>query len=369
MTRNAILLILIIGFGAFYPLKSTKKVKAVLLAATAVIAFKFHIFALFGARFFSVPDLPGWLLQLSSLGFAAELFFVLFLVPALAFRAVRRIFCRAWRKPVDGKIDLALLTAAFVLAGIGLYGGSRKPEIRHCRMEIRNLPPQADNFRIALLSDLHADNRCTPRDMREIVERTNALNPDLIVIVGDFVDGSVARRGDTLKELDFLHAPCGVYGVTGNHEYYSGYGEWVDFLGRHGVEILENRNVELPVGLTLAGIPDIREKPDDAPPPDLNAALAGAEHPVILLSHRPKIAPEAAEKGCVLLLSGHTHGGLFPGLRAMVEKVNGGFVAGNYTLGEMKIYVSSGTGIWGGFPIRFDTEPEITLLTLTPSAP
>ena len=85
---------------------------------------------------------------------------------------------------------------------------------------------------------------------------------------------------------------------------------------------------------------------------------------VLLLAHRPGQAWGAAQKGVTMQLSGHTHGGMVYGLDWLVGRFNGGYVSGLYEFGGMKLYVSNGTSIWNGFPIRLGHESEITLLTL-----
>ena len=101
--------------------------------------------------------------------------------------------------------------------------------------------------------------------------------------------------------------------------------------------------------------------------PSLDKALKGVPEktPVILLNHRPSAdARKAAEKGVALQLSGHTHGGMMLGLNLFVKMFNSGFVSGWYQVDAMLLYVSNGTGIWNGFPVRIGCPSEITVLTL-----
>ncbi|MBO4793944.1 MAG: metallophosphoesterase, partial [Deltaproteobacteria bacterium] len=93
-------------------------------------------------------------------------------------------------------------------------------------------------------------------------------------------------------------------------------------------------------------------------------AGASTEAVKILLSHRPAIAREAAKHGVSLQLSWHTHGGMIRGMDLLVARFNGGFVAGHYQVGALQLYVSRGSGIWNGFPVRIGVPAEITLLHL-----
>ena len=100
--------------------------------------------------------------------------------------------------------------------------------------------------------------------------------------------------------------------------------------------------------------------------PNLEKALAGApaDAPVILLAHQPKFARANAAYGVDLQLSGHTHGGQMIGFDQIVASQNEGFLRGLYTVGGMRLYVSPGTGLWTGFPVRIGVPSEIARLVL-----
>lgn len=116
----------------------------------------------------------------------------------------------------------------------------------------------------------------------------------------------------------------------------------------------------------LAGIIDEAAAEFGGAVPDLSAALSGIDTSgkIILMSHRPDNAPQSATAGVSLQLSGHTHGGMVYGFDKLIAKANNGFVSGLYDIGHMSLYVSNGTGIWNGFPIRLGKPSEITVLTL-----
>ncbi|MBO4632639.1 MAG: metallophosphoesterase, partial [Lentisphaeria bacterium] len=225
---------------------------------------------------------------------------------------------------------------------------------------------QAEGMRVAVLADLHADRVTRAPRIRRIVEQTNSLRPDLTVILGDLVDGTVEQRSGELLPLRELHAKYGVYAVPGNHEYYSGYVHWRKFFTAQGLRMLENSQVRLPAGIYLAGVTDPAAQSFGEAVPDLKKALHGIPRDsfILLLAHRPVHAENAAQDGISLQLSGHTHGGMIRGLDWIVSRFNGGFVSGLYDVGGMKLYVSNGTGIWNGFPVRLGRDSEITLITL-----
>ena len=134
--------------------------------------------------------------------------------------------------------------------------------------------------------------------------------------------------------------------------------------------MLDNRSVELPCGISVGGVTDLAAlRFPDFPNPDVRGVAESASvRPLVLLSHQPKLAVEAAQCGVALQLSGHTHGGMLPGLSSLVSASNRGFVSGMYKVGAMHLYVSNGTGIWSGFPIRLWCPPEIAVITLRRAA-
>jgi predicted MPP superfamily phosphohydrolase len=204
--------------------------------------------------------------------------------------------------------------------------------------------------------------------LRRVVEQVNALQPDLIAVTGDLVDGSVRTLRDEVAPLSELRAPLGVYYVTGNHEYYHGGAAWTAEVARLGLTVLHNehRVVErAQARLVVAGVTDHeggRMDPAHACRPDL--ALAGALEgvPRLLLAHQPRTAFLAKGLGVDLQLSGHTHGGqMFPFM--FFVKLQQPVIRGLATIAGVRVYTSRGTGYWGP-PLRLGPAPEITELTL-----
>jgi len=275
------------------------------------------------------------------------------------FAPARRVF---FSRFVAGFASLFALS----LSALGLHSALGGIVIRRVRIALRNLPahPTGQPYRLVQLSDLHVSAQIGVDFVREIVEKTNALAPDTIVITGDLVDGGIPELGPHLDPLRELRAKDGVYTVTGNHEYISGANEWVAHFATLGLRVLRNERIALPL-FDLAGIDD-----DVGPSwladhgPDLKKALAGrnADRPVVLLAHRPTQLPNAAEYDVDLQLSGHTHGGQIKPLHVLEAP----YVWGLYQLKKTILYVSAGTGYWGP-PMRLGTEAEITLLELVPA--
>ena len=221
-------------------------------------------------------------------------------------------------------------------------------------------------MRIVMLTDLHIDSVNRGDKLQQIVAAVNSYLPDLVVITGDVVDGTVQQRGRDVAFLKHLHTQYGVYGVPGNHEYFSGYAEWMEFFRSINLQMLENTHCELPNGIYLAGITDRAARRRGLPMPDVEKSLQGIDKNAftILLAHRPAYADTASKLGADLQLSGHTHGGMIYGLDKIVARLNDNFAAGSYKVNDMLLYVSSGTMIWSGFPFRLGSSSEITVITL-----
>lgn len=259
-----------------------------------------------------------------------------------------------------------------VVIGLGswsLFEGLRAVAVKRVTVRLAKLPRSLSGYTIVQLSDVHVGPTIGRAFVEQIVRKANAASPDLIVITGDLVDGSVEALGALVEPLRELHAPDGVFFVTGNHEYYSGADEWIAYLESLGIRVLRNERLALrdggAGGLDLAGVDDWTAK--DLVPHhghDLPKALAGRDEAraLVLLAHQPKSVVEAARRGVDLVLSGHTHGGqLFP-FNYLVG-LDQPFVAGLHLHEGTHIYVSCGTGYWGP-PMRLAAPAEITRIEL-----
>jgi predicted MPP superfamily phosphohydrolase len=269
------------------------------------------------------------------------------------------------------KVSLALLVAAASLSGQSLYQAARVPKLAKTEIVLNSWPKSLDGLTMAILADAHISRFFDRPWVEATVDLTMAEKPDLILLPGDMIDGSVAQRAEDVAPLAKLAAPYGVYASVGNHEYYSGLKEWLKAFEKLGLKVLYNSHVVVfPQGapLILAGVTDLTalEPRFNLPGPDLAKALADSpKAPVILLEHRPVRARQNALDGRVTLqISGHTHGGMLPVLKSLVAKVNDGFVVGWYDVGDLKLFVHPGLGLWNGFPMRLFDPSEITLLTI-----
>ena len=300
---------------------------------------------------------------------------VMLLLPTLwafdLYRGGRRL---VGKRPVDPERRRALArgAAAFTALGtasISVANALAPPDLERVDVPIKGLPDALDGFTIAQLSDIHVGPTIGVELMTSLVERVNALKPDLVAVTGDLVDGSVARLGRHTAPLGDLKSRHGTYFVTGNHEYYSGAAEWIAELERLGLKVLRNERVALQHDgaiLDVLGTDDWRAKGMlEGHGHDLKAAAAGrdTQRTSLLLAHQPKAIHDAAAHAIDLMICGHTHGGqLFPAnlLIKLIQPYSRGLHAHTE---RTWIYVHKGSGYWGP-PMRLAANAEIALLTL-----
>jgi predicted MPP superfamily phosphohydrolase len=274
----------------------------------------------------------------------------------------------AWSGWVRDSAVLALGVAA-VATLFGFYLARRVAPVVEVRVPIEDLPAALEGFTIAQISDVHVGPTIKGDFVERVVQRVNSLEPDVVAITGDLVDGPVQKLAPHTQPLEALRSRHGTYFVTGNHEYYSGADAWIAELRRLGARVLVNDHVVIEhdgAALALAGVTDYSAHHfDRTHRSDPARALAGAPGDAVkvLLAHQPRSAPEAARAGFDLQLSGHTHGGQFWPWMYFV-RFQQPFTAGLERLGRMWVYVSRGTGYWGP-PMRFGSPSEITRITLT----
>ena len=364
----SVILLGLLVWRVIWPLKVKWYFKVLPALPLAAGALKFQWFLVLGGHFFA-PDLPDAVILGGAWLHGAFYFLVGFW---LICEAVR-LFFRKKAQSFWNRINLGLCVAAGILSALALAGGAAEPRLTRYTVELKNLPPAAEGMTIVFLTDLHVDHTVKPEKIARLVKRVNALKPHLIALGGDLMDGSPARCGKALAELDKLDAPLGVFGVPGNHEFYSGLEPWLAFFRRSKVRLLFNESVRLPNGVYLAGTGDkAAEHFFDDPRlqetygENVPTALAGIPEGscTVLLAHRPKTALNSAGTGVGLQISGHTHGGMVLGLDLLVALFNGGWVSGRYEAQGMTLLVSNGTWLWRGFPLRLGRPGEILLITL-----
>jgi hypothetical protein len=263
--------------------------------------------------------------------------------------------------------DAAMVTVAGVYTVAGA-AHARRAVVTHTVVDLPRAPAGLDGMRIVQISDLHAGYTISAAYVAEIVHQANALEPDLIVLTGDLVDGPQRVIDSLLAPLAGLRARHGVMAITGNHEYYWDVELAVAAIRRIGADVLLNEHRIVRHGdatLVVAGIVDPKAiDVHAAQVPDLDAALRGAPEGAtrLLLAHRPSTASTALANGVDLQLSGHLHGGqCFP--VSWLMRAFEPYVAGLYRIDTLRLYVSRGTGYLNP-PNRLGCPAEIAELTL-----
>jgi predicted MPP superfamily phosphohydrolase len=267
-------------------------------------------------------------------------------------------------------------------AGVVLYPG----EIERHWIEVTNrefilpgLSPGMDGMRVVQLSDIHLDEFTEPYFLRQVVDRVNRLQPDMVFLTGDYVSDMLGNKAyaikaawqcaDILREIQCKR----IYAILGNHDIAVDAKEVTAAIESIGIPML--RNAYLPLDFAggriwLAGLDDITE---GHPDPDLaipKSIRNRPNEPIVLLCHAPDYADtlltHPAAKSVGLMLAGHTHGGqirlpLFGALELPVWGRK--YVEGAFQLGGMQLYVNRGIGTIG-VPFRLNCPPEITVHTL-----
>jgi predicted MPP superfamily phosphohydrolase len=262
---------------------------------------------------------------------------------------------------------LAVALGVLPLLGWGLFR-ARRPVLERRRVAVKSLPEALEGLRIVQISDLHLGPTLGRAFLRKVVDRVNALAPDIVAVTGDLVDGFVPTLRDEVAPVADLKGRLGVFYVTGNHEMYYGAAAWEAEVARLGLTVLHNEHRVLSHGgaqLVLAGITDHDGGHFSlAHAPDAARAFAGAREgvPRILLAHQPRSARHAAPFRVDLQLSGHTHGGqIFPFM--FLVRLQQPVIRGLREISGVPVYTHRGTGYWGP-PLRIGASPEIAELTL-----
>ncbi len=314
-----------------------------------------------------IPDSPALYFITSSFIGMTFMLFVVAVIYDLTLTVSRRVpVDHSRRKTLKLIFDITMLVAAFAYLLRGLSQGIKFPQLNRVNVAIKDFP--LDEFHIVQISDVHVGRTIRREFIEKLVEKTNQLEADIVVITGDLVDLPITRIEYDLYPLKDLNAPT--YFILGNHEYFHGAGEILAYIRELGIRPLLNEHVQLGKGdrqFNLVGINDIIGQRVKLYPPDVDAAYQGLqqEKPCVVLAHQPRMINEMKNYRCDLMLSGHTHGGqIFPfGLLVMAAQP---YLAGLHQHNaHTKIYVSRGTGYWGP-PLRFLAPSEITSLTLTP---
>jgi predicted MPP superfamily phosphohydrolase len=255
-----------------------------------------------------------------------------------------------------------VLGGSLVAVGIGAAAAFRGPRIERVDLPVAGLHPDLDGLRIVQISDLHVGPNIGRRYVERVVELTRSLRPDLVVLTGDIVDGPVERLAPHVAPLAELAKGGSAYFILGNHDCYAGAESWIAHFREMGMRVLLNSHEVVRKGNARLLVGGVVDPAYGRLRPEISIAGEPADFR-LLLAHNPRLAPLGAAAGFDLQLSGHTHAGQFFPWTLAVRLVHAPHVAGLSREGNMTVYVSAGTGTWGP-PVRFGTNPELTLVRL-----
>lgn len=236
-------------------------------------------------------------------------------------------------------------------------------ETKEITIESDQIPANFNGKKIVFLSDIHAGPSYSQERLNNLVNQVNALNPDLILLGGDYVSGEDEYVNSTFESLSKLQAPYGVYAVLGNSDPQ--YTTWealnqspINDIGNMGTWIGNNEGK-----IRIGGIGAINDRQD------FDDVIGNADSGdfVIMLSHHPDYFEEVNKSMVDLVLSGHTHGGqvtLF-GLYApyLPSKYGQKYLTGTIKDINSTLIISNGIGT-ANLPIRFFARPQIIVINL-----
>lgn len=263
----------------------------------------------------------------------------------------------------------AVMLFASLLISAYAYYNAHNTQVKHFTLTSPKVTPDTDKLRIVALTDIHLGYTIGLKELQNFIRLTREQSPDIIVIVGDFIDSDMSARAEEADMLKALEAPGGKFAVFGNHEVYRGLSNSRSFITRSGFTLLENSRT-LSAGINVVGINDPQLASfTGTPQPDAAALLKTADHGrfTLYLKHQPIVAEN--EIGLFdLLVSGHTHGGQIWPFGYITRKIFGyrqGFNQLEGPQGRSLLYLSNGTGYWGP-PMRLGATPEITVFDILP---
>lgn len=261
-------------------------------------------------------------------------------------------------------VGAGLITATSYLA---INDESQDPVVDRIPLAIKNLHPTLEGFTIVQITDVHLYPMTQPDLVEKSVIMANELNPDLVVLTGDYVWQELAAIDELAPILAGLNAKYGVFSTLGNHDYWLDADVITAAMESAGLPVLINQGLSIQHGkgtIYIAGLDD-----GWSGKPDLNKTLDRADpaEPVILLCHEPDLADRYSLDGRVnVQLSGHTHGGQIriPGIGALILPYLGRkYDLGLYRVNNMLLYTNRGLGVISE-PVRLNCPPEISQFIL-----
>ncbi len=261
--------------------------------------------------------------------------------------------------PSGGFIAYGVIFISFWLSVWAVFEASNI-RIEHLTVETEKIESEAGRVRIVMISDVHLGLLSRESKIREIVDQIQALQPDIVINAGDFIDGSTSHVEGLTRLFRVIDAPMGKFAVLGNHEFYRGTALSVTNLRNAGFKVLRDEKIRIKGNIAVIGEDDRHYENRKPIRPLLNNAPA--DDFTILIKHRPEVDERLVGR-FDLQLSGHSHGGqIFPFTIPVHMRYR--YARGYHEIGGgSAVYTSRGTGLWGP-PMRLGSPPEITIIDL-----
>ena len=265
------------------------------------------------------------------------------------------------------KWSFVFIISASALLIIGGFINAIIPFTREYNLTINKSAGPVKTLRIAAVSDIHLGSIIRKRSLKKMSVIIKDLKPDLVLLLGDIVDGEIGpvMRGDLLQYFSYPDCTDGLYAITGNHEFIGGAARTIPYIESKGIRILKDEMVTLKGGIQLIGRIDrdsYRFYKKERLSLDELMKQADTTKPVILLDHQPFHLDETAKYGVDLQLSGHTHNGQMWPLNyvtKMIYELSYGYLK----KGNTNFIVSSGYGLWGP-RVRLGSRSEVLLINI-----
>lgn len=266
------------------------------------------------------------------------------------------------------KWSFIIIASASSLLIIGGFINAIIPVAREYNITINKPAGSVKTLRIAAVSDIHLGSIIRKRSLKKMSGMIKDMKPDLVLLLGDIVDGEIGPvlRGDLLQYFTCPKCADGLYAITGNHEFIGGANRTIPYIESKGIRVLKDEMVTLEGGIQLIGRIDrdsYRFYRKERLPLGELMKQADTTKPVILLDHQPFHLDETAKYGIDLQLSGHTHNGQMWPLNyvtKMIYELSYGYLKKRNT----NFIVSSGYGLWGP-RVRSGSRSEVLLINLT----
>jgi predicted MPP superfamily phosphohydrolase len=299
-------------------------------------------FMLYGFIFFFLFDIVSGILRLTGLlvGDNLQLF-------------------RKWSFIVTIGASVLFIAGGFINAVI--------PVVKRYDIEINKSAGEIKYLRIAAASDIHLGSIIRKRSLKKLSQMLQDMNPDLVLLLGDIVDGEIGPvlRGDLLRYFTCPKCSDGLYAITGNHEFIGGAGRTIPYIESKGIRVLKDEIVTLDGGIQLIGRIDRDSRRfygRQRMPLDSLMANVDRNKPVILLDHQPFNLGESEAEGVDLQLSGHTHNGQMWPLNLITSAIYE-LSYGYLKKGNTNFIVSSGYGLWGP-RVRSGSRSEVLMINI-----